>query len=579
MRRIGRAAKGLDGAGAVPAIAADTLCSYARTRACPNLAVTAKTNVPPSPFKSARRRLAAVFAVALLASCAAPGAGPPAPSPAAPTARVPAQAQSSATEQRTAAYFEAIRQEPLLLTAFLRQMPKGGDLHNHLSGAIYAESYIAWAAKDRLCLDRKALALTPPPCTAPQSVPAAQAYRDEALYSALINALSMRDFVPGRQSGHDHFFATFAKFSAAGERHGGDMLAEAAERAGEERISYLELMVSPGMGAARKIGAATGWDPDFARLQKKLLAAGIGEIVGPVRRDLDAVEAAMRQKLGCAGAAPEPGCTVEVRYLAQMIRNFPPEQVFAQALFAFELAKSDPRVVGINLVAPEDDPVSRRDYTLQMRMLGFLEREYPEVKLSLHAGELAPGLVPPEDLRFHIRQAVEIAGARRIGHGVDIMEEDHPFQLLREMAARHVLVEINLTSNAQILGVSGNRHPFETYRRFGVPVALSTDDEGVSRGDLTQEYLRATLTYHLGYGDLKNLARNSLEYAFLPGTSLWRSPGSFTPQAACADDLPDAAAPSPACAGLLAASEKARAQWRLEGEFTRFEATDWQSRR
>jgi adenosine deaminase len=537
--------------------------------------MTAQTSAPsPAPKTTRPGLLAALFATALLAACAAPGAGPTAP--AAPAA---APALTGDAGQRTTAYFDAIRQQPPLLAAFLRRMPKGGDLHNHLSGAVYAESYIAWAAKDGLCLDRKALALRPPPCTAPQSVPAAEAYRSEALYSAVIDALSMRDFVPGPQSGHDHFFASFAKFSAAGERHGGDMLAEAAERAGEEQVSYLELMVSPGMGAARKIGAALGWDADFMRLQKKLEAAGIGEIVAPVRRDLDAVEATERQRLGCADAAPEPGCRVEVRYLAQIIRNFPPEQVFAQALFAFELAQSDPRVVGVNLVAPEDDPVSLRDYTLQMRMLGFLEQEYPQVKLSLHAGELAPGLVPPEQLRFHIRQAVEIAGARRIGHGVDIMEEDRPLELLREMAARHVLVEINLTSNAEILGVSGDRHPFPVYRRFGVPVALSTDDEGVSRGDLTQEYLRATLTYHLSYGDLKMLARNSLEYAFLPGASLWRSPGSLTPQAACAGDLPGAAAPAPACAALLAASEKARAQWRLEGEFARFEATDWQSGR
>ena len=50
--------------------------------------------------------------------------------------------------------FASIRDDPLALLAFLREMPKGGDLHNHLSGAIYAESYLRWAAEDS-CASRR----------------------------------------------------------------------------------------------------------------------------------------------------------------------------------------------------------------------------------------------------------------------------------------------------------------------------------------------------------------------------------------------------------------------------------------
>src|SRR3546814_7586121 len=105
-----------------------------------------------------------------------------------------------------------------------------------------------------------------------------------------------------------------------------------------------------------------------------------------------------------------------------------------------------------------------------MRMIGALAAESPDVPVTLHAGELAPGLVPPEDLRFHIREAVEVAGARRIGHGVDILHEDRPEELLDAMAARQIAVEINLTSNDVILGIVGDDHPFETYRDRGVPL-------------------------------------------------------------------------------------------------------------
>src|SRR5215831_7597998 len=70
----------------------------------------------------------------------------------------------ASAEQKVARYFESVRSQPLLLHAFLQQMPKGGDLHNHLSGAVYAESFITWAAQDGLCVDRAALAITQPPC-------------------------------------------------------------------------------------------------------------------------------------------------------------------------------------------------------------------------------------------------------------------------------------------------------------------------------------------------------------------------------------------------------------------------------
>src|SRR6202042_1506671 len=117
--------------------------------------------------------------------------------------------------------------------------------------------------------------------------------------------------------------------------------------------------------------------------------------------------------------------------------------------------------------------------------------------------ELAPGLVAPDGLTFHIRSAVEQGHAERIGHGVDIMYEDHPYDLLKEMATHHVMVEVNLTSNDVILGVKGADHPLPLYRKYGVPVALSTDDEGVLRTDITHQYEMAAETFDLTYPDLK----------------------------------------------------------------------------
>src|ERR1035437_4213166 len=71
---------------------------------------------------------------------------------------------ASSAQARTEAHFRMVRSQPPLLWAFLKDMPKGGDLHSHLSGAIYAESMIGWAAEDGLCVDTKTLVLMKPPC-------------------------------------------------------------------------------------------------------------------------------------------------------------------------------------------------------------------------------------------------------------------------------------------------------------------------------------------------------------------------------------------------------------------------------
>jgi adenosine deaminase len=208
-----------------------------------------------------------------------------------------------------------------------------------------------------------------------------------------------------------------------------------------------------------------------------------------------------------------------------------------------------------------------------MKMLDYLHTAYPRLHITLHAGELAEGLVPPEGLRFHIRQAVELGHAERIGHGVDVMHEDNAQQLLKELAERHVMIEINLSSNDGILGIKGDRHPFPIYRRAHVPVTLSTDDEGVSRIDITHEYVRAAIDYGLNYADLKQLARTGLEHSFLPGASLWTGPDDFgAPVNACHGQALGADAPTAACKALLNGSQKAAAQWELERRFRVFEA-------
>jgi adenosine deaminase len=414
---------------------------------------------------------------------------------------------------RTARYFESIRRNPPLLLAFLTAMPKGGDLHNHLSGSIYAESYLRWAAEDNLCIVTQTMTIVGGSCDAQAGRPPAGAViQNAALYAQAIDAMSMRHWDPAL-NGHDHFFAAFGKFGPPSTRLG-EMVAEVAARAAAEHVSYLELMVTTDGGLSIQKGAAAGWSDDLPRLRDRLLAAGFADVVSASTSRLDQIEADARDVLRCATPQADAGCGVTVRYVWQVLRATPPENVFAQMLAGFEIASHDPRVVAVNLVQPEDAPIAVRDFALHMKMLAYLRTQYPRVPLTLHAGELTEGLVPPEALRSHVGESVRIAGARRIGHGTGIMYEDGAVGLLREMAARGVLVEVALTSGDLILGVRGDRHPLRSYLQFGVPVALVTDDAGVSRSTMTLEYRKAVEEQHLDYPTLKQLARNSIDYSF-----------------------------------------------------------------
>jgi adenosine deaminase len=515
--------------------------------------------------------------------------------------------------------------EPALY-ALLRDMPKGGDLHMHLSGAVYAETFLKDAVADGLCVDPKALSFVKSAsvgnaaagkagtgkageskaaggtasASAPQcpkdDVTAASVFTNQRLEDELIDAFSMRSYFPTPgYSGHDQFFATFDRFGGINKAHNGEWLDEVATRAAAQNEQYLEVMMTPSFFELAPLWNSLGWpatppgaqmDPlgdatgtsraELSALRTKLLEGGLRKEVEIDEQEMDDALAQRQQMERCGQAHAAAACAVKVRLLYQVLRAFPPQQVFAQALLAFEVASADPNVVGLNFVQPEDAYMAMSEYNRQMHMLDYLHSVYPRVHISLHAGELALGLVPPNGLRFHIREAIDLGHAERIGHGVDVMQENDGLYLPHMMAKRHVMVEINLTSNDVILGVKGDEHPLAAYLAAGTPVALSTDDEGVSRIDLTHEFVRAAMEQHVDYLELKAMARTSIEHSFLPGESLWVRRDVFTRvKPACTvrwwGPKLGVKPPTSACQAFLNSSEKAAEQWELERRFVVFE--------
>lgn len=479
-----------------------------------------------------------------------------------------ALAATSLADERGAerAFLRAKRTEPELM-AFLKAMPKGGDLHNHAGGAIYSDSALDAAIQQGLFFDPEAGRFT----NDVTKIPAARLLEDDVLRYKFLNLASMRGWMGGGQSGHDHFFATFG-ISGSG-RHAmseEQSLAEVIGRAKRQNLQYMELMYGPTPGDAD----ATYFKdlPSSADMDKALevLRPRLTRLLAATKPYLDEREkfAATLGQRSFTGADE----SITVRWIYSIGRLSSDDDFFAQAAAGIFLAANEPRVAAMNMVAPEDHPVSRTHFEAQMRMIDFLWQRLGKPNLSLHAGELTPAISPPEAMSDRIRKTIEVGHARRIGHGVSIAWEDDLEGLLAKMKCEGIAVEICLTSNASILGVFGDRHPFKLYRQAGVPVFLNTDDEGVSRSTMTLEWVRAVRDQGVGYQELKEMARNSLEYSFLPGRSLYENRDYKKLAPPFRDVRKLSWQPNAEAERRLTASEKARVQLRLERAFAQFEA-------
>src|SRR5262249_3059219 len=147
------------------------------------------------------------------------------------------------------------------------------------------------------------------------------------LYRQLIDAWSMRNWENSGQSGHDHFFDTFAKFGGGSF---GQMLAEVSSRAANGHVSYLEVMLTPDGITSSALGFQVGWDGDFEGRLRKLKSAGIDGAASAGVKTLQDAEAEKNPLLKCGSPQADPGCNVTIRYVAQVSRAAALGPVFAQ---------------------------------------------------------------------------------------------------------------------------------------------------------------------------------------------------------------------------------------------------------
>jgi adenosine deaminase len=429
--------------------------------------------------------------------------------------------------QTVNSYFESIRNNVAELTAFFSQMPKGGDLHHHFSGSVYAETFLDKAIEKDFFLNETTLDVS-------EQKPAGESgwtqfsvlKKDGRLFDykeRLLRRWSARDFNETDYPSHRQFFESFDHFGPASRYSMEDGLKELKRRALAENVSYIETMLRtvPCNKDVSDLAFLNARLRNYAHLPQQTLTNKLLDSLYSVIKSRNVSECAQQFTKGFlepmhAGLHLDDSLFT-IRYQAFVIRTMDdPVMLFRNIITSFEAADLSPLLVGVNIVAPEHYDIAMQDYQLHMQMFSYCHSRYPDVKYSMHAGELALGLVRPEDLTWHISSAVYDAGAMRIGHGVDLAYEKDSYALLDYMRNKGVPVEINLYSNEFILKVKEDRHPILLYKKFNVPIVISTDDEGVLRTNLVEQYVLLAKRYPgIKYADIKKFVYNSIQYSFI----------------------------------------------------------------
>ena len=384
------------------------------------------------------------------------------------------------------------------LYQFLYSMPKGGDLHNHLSGAAFTEWWYELAieqekrgyiyyTKTRInnCRPYGTYEFGPNPYLLLFRNIQESNYNkldtcEKSEYKKLkdLNKTEKEGWLKSlkldaKHEGRDEFFQThWQRMNDLFLNHyiATEILVRNMTSFGNEGLIYLEIDATP-----------VGITPE-------------GKFLPPshvVRYFKDR----LKQK-----DAVDSGVTVRFHYA--LLRFTPDAEKNLESMYRFVDQHRD-MYVAIDMVGREDND---KGHPLRfLPTLRKLRHQYPDIELSIHAGEV-------DEPNAHVRNTL-LLGANRIGHGLNLLTDPDTLLLMRHGP---YLVEINLVSNLLLEYVNDySEHLFPELLRLEVPVALSTDDRGMWSSNITDEFFVATKEFNLSWAELKSLSLNSIEYGFM----------------------------------------------------------------
>ncbi len=401
-----------------------------------------------------------------------------------------------ATAESFSERFETIKREatPEELYAVLYDVPKGGDLHDHLGGAGFSELWWRLANDPALTggqtfYTRVRVNGCSPECAGP------------LLYFRTVRESVARSYAPCCREEYE----PLSELTEA--QRSSWMSSIRIDRAGEGRDEFFE-NIWPRLGDVLDQADVVA---EAAVANMKLFAAeGVryvefqispfGRRIGDRELSPDEFHEVLVERL----SRPDARATgVTVRFQTNVLRFAPDAERMVEESYAFVDRHRD-LWVSVNLVGREDND---KGYPLRfLETFRAMRRKYPRIGLAIHGGEV-------DEPNRHVRDTL-LLGADRIGHGTNLVTDPDTLLLMR---TGKFPVEVSLVSN-RLLGYTPDisKHPFPELLRLGIPVCLSTDDRGMWDSNMTDELTTAVTQFNLSWEEIVGLGRTSIEFAFVP---------------------------------------------------------------
>lgn len=496
------------------------------------------------------------------------------------------EAIQHAVELMAIQVFEICRRSPHLSKDYFKKFPLGADLHNHLCGAVLGEVWLRLAEKYKLffCQINNAFIFSK---TQDENYrPIQDLINDPVLSRQFRNVTSMQ----GAQSkpaceGGQHFFDTFSSFESAAQCIPlKDQIEAAIMSALNANTEYLELMVDV-IDFKDHPPLPEEYFDKFDSLYGENKYSELLDILKPwadrycteIKAKFDAIEKVDSQDLIEKGFSSSKNLTdinnpLVVQFLADVSRLYDPPRFYAAINAVIQLCQSDSRFLGFTIAGPEHDYNAIKYFPTQMAIIRLLCGIHNFTNFTLHAGELVAMLTDEGTMQNRIKDSLA-TGAKRLGHCACLSDSaDWLTKLIPEMKAKDCLVEVCFSSNEAILGLTEKKHPVVLLQQHEIAWAAGSDDGGVTRSPLWNEYLKLAQAYpHFTYQDFKRMAYNSISYSFLPGDSIYESRKTYELKPLFTNLKAIGWKRTPEQREFLSKHPKAKMEARLVREFVAFE--------
>ena len=427
--------------------------------------------------------------------------------------------------------FEQIRSDRRVLHAFFRDMPLGGDIHTHLSGAVSVDTtiqiasrhhyYFAFSRDDEFtgfvapeitveqgAVTRSTRGRCDDGDTCLQAAELSNVHREAIRQAIWINE---KDAERGEGGRFSDFVRVFSMLDELTDN--ADVIPEfihaLMDEAAELHVSYLELKITP-----------------YNRRNSMGDVVSIEELLENLGREIDAKNGSLAR----AGKR-----SVVVKLVAQLLRSRPlrtggitglpyitcfgddcPSR-WEQAHYLATLSRYSDFVVGYDFVGLPEVKIEVPGSSARQFIEELTDR-YGDANIAIHSGESTQG-----DLADNIELALD-AGADRLGHAYNLgsLVSD---ETLRLVCQGGIPMVIGLSSNVRLqVAETIDQHPYVSFIRGDIcpnnrplPVALATDDAGLFNTDLSLEFCIAAANSDLTWNEMKRIAKQSLQASFASG--------------------------------------------------------------